>query len=724
MRVLHFFVISLALMLPIDYLLAQDHDGINLVGEMYDWSLSGVHDLEIRGDYAFVADGTSAFQVLYIGDSDEFKIAGQISDIGGAPVAVAIQDTLAFLAVENQGLTIIDISDPPDPQIISFINRPGPIIDVAVNDQFACLLGTELWVIAIDNPSRPGILGSVRIHDGREVLLDGNFVYVANDRGDPDVFIIDLEDPSNPNIVQEFEMGSVNDGISLRDEYLYCVGRSDLKILDISDPFEVEIIGEADGASGVSKICVNEQFAFCVGSRGLRIYSIENPAEPNEVAYHGLFVSELEPQIVENTLYMPMGRNGINIYNVEDVEEPVELNPEISRHSIEKVQFNNNLIYLIDNTKILRILDFTNPDRMVELGSMSVEGDILNLLVQDDYAYISTRSEGVIIADVSQPHNPQIVAQHRTQYPVFDVMIRGLDAYILESGEEEEENVVLYRMNIENPSNPRNITWINSWDRYQSPAIRTDGSNIFVALNPGMFEDDIRSGVGIIDMAVDSLRLIDIGDGITDIEIYGNILAVAKGSGHISLIDISDIDDVRRLTSFGVSRSPVSDIKLTSRYIYAAALGNGIKIYDITDPVRPRRVGYYDTEGLASSIDVLDHMIVVGDINNLSTYDCDDCTDVTQIDNFYPGAFTILEAYPNPFNSTLTTSIRLPFESPVSIDVYNLQGKLVHNLYGESPLSAGSHKLIWNAMGLTSGTYFLTIRSNGISETKSVELIK
>ncbi|MBT7789344.1 MAG: T9SS type A sorting domain-containing protein, partial [Calditrichaeota bacterium] len=56
--------------------------------------------------------------------------------------------------------------------------------------------------------------------------------------------------------------------------------------------------------------------------------------------------------------------------------------------------------------------------------------------------------------------------------------------------------------------------------------------------------------------------------------------------------------------------------------------------------------------------------------------------------------------------------------------VYNLQGKLVHNLYGESPLSAGSHKLIWNAMGLTSGTYFLTIRSNGISETKSVELIK
>lgn len=719
MKILYFFMVSLAVMLPINYLLAQDHDGINLVGEMYDWSLSGVHDIEIRGDYAFIADGTSAFQVLYIADPDEFKIAGQISDLGGAPVAVAIHDTLAFLAVENQGLTIIDISDPPDPRIISIINRPGPIIDVTVNDQYVLLLGTSLWVVAIDNPSRPGILGSVPVHEGREVLSDRNFAYVpCNYR---DIYIIDFTDPSNPNRISEFEIGSGVSGIGLRDQFLFCSSRSEFQVIDIENPFEPQLIGETD-CSWVSKICVNDQRAFCVGRRGLMIFNIEDPEEPAQVAHHRYSASELEPQIVDNTVYVPLGRDGINIYNVENVEEPVELNPEINRHSIEKVQFENNQIYLFDDKKILRILDFTNPDRMVESGSLSIDGEVQNLLIHENHAYISTVREGLVIADVSQPSNPHIVAQIPMRYPVFDVIIRGLDAYFITC--DGWDQTLLYRVDIGNPSIPRNLRWIYDWYRHKSPALRIHGSNYFVALNSEIFDDRFRSGVEVIDASWDSLTFINTGDGITDIEIFGNILAVANESGHVSIFDISDLADVRRLSSLSASRFPVTDIKLTARYLYLAALGDGIKIYEITDPVRPRRVGYYDTEGLASSLDVLDHSIIVGDINSLGFYDCNDCTEVSDFETTTPVTYEILETFPNPFNCKLNAKIQLPHASPVSLDVYNIQGKLVQNLLSNSTLDAGNHQFQWNAHDLTSGTYFLSVQTKDFTQIKNVELIR
>jgi hypothetical protein len=721
MRVLHFFVISLALMLPIDYLLAQDHDGINLVGEMYDWSLSGVHDLEIRGDYAFVADGTSAFQVLYIGDSDEFKIAGQISDIGGAPVAVAIQDTLAFLAVENQGLTIIDISDPPDPQIISFINRPGPIIDVAVNDQYVYLLGTYLSVIAIDNPSRPGVLGSIHIYHGREVLIEGNFAYVANDTRD--LYIIDISDPSNPSIVRELEFESTITGISIRDQFLYCSDRSRLSVIDISDPFEAHIVSQTN-SFWMLNVCVNEQYAFCVGRRGLRIFNIENPEELFEVSYNNFFSAELEPHFADNILYVPMGRDGINTYNVEDVESPIEINPEVNQHSIEKAEFNGNLIYALDSYKMLKILDFTNPDRMVEIGSLSIEGGLLNLSLNGNYAYISTERRGLIIVDISQPRMPQEVARINSAAPVLDVMFRGEDAYFLTGYEFEWDSVALKRVNVSVPSNPRDLFSITNWYCLEAPALRTQGSNIFVALDEVSFGDHHCSGVQIFDAQVDSLTFIRIEDGITDIDIFGNILAVAKESGHIRLFDISDLGDVRPLSTFSASRSPISDIHLTARYIYLAATGDGIKIYDISDPFRPHRVGYYDTKGLASSLDIFDRFIVVGDINALGLYDCNDCTEVSQPGSSSPAEFEILQTFPNPFNNYLSANIRLPFASPVKIDVYDMQGKLVKNLLNESFLSGGYHQLIWNAIGLTSGTYFLNIQVSEFTQTKSVELLK
>ncbi len=68
-------------------------------------------------------------------------------------------------------------------------------------------------------------------------------------------------------------------------------------------------------------------------------------------------------------------------------------------------------------------------------------------------------------------------------------------------------------------------------------------------------------------------------------------------------------------------------------------------------------------------------------------------------------------AHPNPFNPSTTIAFDLPRAMDVSLDIYDLQGRLVRRLLDESPHISGSHKQVWdgrNSGGQTtaSGVYF------------------
>lgn len=80
-----------------------------------------------------------------------------------------------------------------------------------------------------------------------------------------------------------------------------------------------------------------------------------------------------------------------------------------------------------------------------------------------------------------------------------------------------------------------------------------------------------------------------------------------------------------------------------------------------------------------------------------------------------------LSAYPNPFNSSTTISFELAQPSYVTLAVYNLLGQKVVTLF-EGVKGAGSHRVIWEAVGMPSGTYLarLTAESGETRETRMV----
>lgn len=82
-------------------------------------------------------------------------------------------------------------------------------------------------------------------------------------------------------------------------------------------------------------------------------------------------------------------------------------------------------------------------------------------------------------------------------------------------------------------------------------------------------------------------------------------------------------------------------------------------------------------------------------------------TGVTQINNQVPGEFKLYDNYPNPFNPVTKIKFDVSEQSPVSLIVYDINGKIVSDLtQGMKEFGAGTFVIDFDASNLSSGVYF------------------
>jgi hypothetical protein len=96
---------------------------------------------------------------------------------------------------------------------------------------------------------------------------------------------------------------------------------------------------------------------------------------------------------------------------------------------------------------------------------------------------------------------------------------------------------------------------------------------------------------------------------------------------------------------------------------------------------------------------------------------------INQISSIVPVKFTLEQNYPNPFNPSTNLEFGILKLGFVSLKIYNTLGKEIATLVSAN-LQPGTYKYEFDATGLTSGIYFYTLTTEGISETKRMTLIK
>lgn len=86
-------------------------------------------------------------------------------------------------------------------------------------------------------------------------------------------------------------------------------------------------------------------------------------------------------------------------------------------------------------------------------------------------------------------------------------------------------------------------------------------------------------------------------------------------------------------------------------------------------------------------------------------------------------SYSLSQNYPNPFNPATNITFMLPGAEQVSLQVFDVTGRLAAVLLDERR-SAGSHTVSWDASGMASGVYMYRITAGSFVKTKSMILLK
>ena len=233
-----------------------------------------------------------------------------------------------------------------------------------------------------------------------------------------------------------------------------------------------------------------------------------------------------------------------------------------------------------------------------------------------------------------------------------------------------------------------------------------------------------------------NVNIIDVVN-LVNMVLFNNIpsMQISTDGGILSIIENTFADKIiiesdSEIGGFQFKLSTLTDI---DKYLEKISLPNGWSIiYKSSN--NEYNVFAYDASGTnslteinlsipnGSVLDISDIVLASKDGYEIKTVYNKDFFSQESIS--LPNRPNIHSLYPNPFNPFLTVSYSLPFETVVSISIYNMLGERVSTLIKEKHLTSGYHRVRWDASAFPSGMYFVKIHTPTIIETKKALLIK
>ena len=259
-------------------------------------------DLDISGNYAFIADRFSGLQIVDISNPIEPKIVNTFSQALGKNLSaqsLLVDNNICYLVnYDPNRLFVIDVNNPasidfqkdsdsdgiPD-ALIKYIDLPVEDLDIPIktlkqNQYFFILYQNrvnengKIFIIDIDNLSY--IIIDI-YHIPSDLKIKDNFLYVAS--GESGIIPIDIKDPFSPGILYSFGE-AVSSSISISGNYLYYVDyyEDKLHVVDIStpeSPVEIPSIRTIEGK--YADIAISGNFVYLASHEvGIQVFDISN----------------------------------------------------------------------------------------------------------------------------------------------------------------------------------------------------------------------------------------------------------------------------------------------------------------------------------------------------------------------------------------------------------------------------------------------------------------
>ncbi|MFX1336924.1 MAG: LVIVD repeat-containing protein, partial [Promethearchaeota archaeon] len=270
----------------------------HLIGEI---QIGTTHEVFVEGDYAYVTTN-NALVIIDISDTSLPKKISEITMEGFAPVAV-VRDELAYIVnMASHEFLIANVSSPENPDIIGryfpdldWENFVDLMIKLALVDNYLYVLSNvlDLMVFNVQDPTNPILIGEYNTGDGNAGLAITNNVlfYTNNEIG---IKVLNIGNRSAPYQIASLNMDRGVFDLDIHGDILYVSNYFfGVILLNVSDPFNPRVIsslGETPNAFDPPRsraVSGDKNFlAIAKMERGISFVDVSNPTKPHEVALY------------------------------------------------------------------------------------------------------------------------------------------------------------------------------------------------------------------------------------------------------------------------------------------------------------------------------------------------------------------------------------------------------------------------------------------------------
>ena len=563
----------------------------------------------IEGNYAYIADQNSGIRVINITNPSNPEQVG-FYDTDGTAYSVEVDGNYAYVADFWGRFTVLNVTNPTTPTFIANLFTPGAAHDVWIDGDYAYLAAWNegLQIVNITNPKNPSLLAHYdTLNYAHSLVVDGNYVYLSN--RESGLYTFNVTNPSLPENLDRIDSDGNYYGLVVDGDILYvAVAEEGFKILNISNPLQVSEI--RTGTYGILKDCrdvdLYENFLYVADdTNGVFIFDVHDPSNPILIGSCDTPGHALGIKIDGINAFIADGDSGLQIVQIADSISPnliTTYTPQQLFDSANDISIDGNYAFVAEDG-CLRVLNITDPSSPNDVGkSFSTSWFFSGIEVSGNYAYLArdSVSQGVAIFNVSNPSSIHLPINSITDsgtYFTNDVCISGNLAFVAERV--GDDNGKLLIVNITDPFNPNYVGSYSS--AYRAFAVTVEGNLAYIANGAG--------GLLILNISnPTNPSFISRYDTqyAQDIAVSGNYVFVADYQWGVKIIDVSNPSiPIFKAEYVDLSKFMVG-ITVRGDFLYIATDSSVLKL-NITDPSNPNLIGDFNTQNEAQNL------IVTGD---------------------------------------------------------------------------------------------------------------
>ncbi|MHA1434497.1 MAG: LVIVD repeat-containing protein [Candidatus Heimdallarchaeota archaeon] len=537
----------------------------------------------------------------------------------GAMNDIVIQDNLAYVAVRWGGLVIFDISDLTNPVNIGSYYEPVNTTSVSdtvltsgifVKDDVAFIADGEngLLIVNISNPSIPTKIGDYREESEWKhcyhIFVENNFAYLGTGLY---LIILDVSNLTSPEKILEKEYFGIK-GLQVKNEILVLTFSSSSIIIDASNLLNLTVITTLFDTIAFE---IRNKCLFTIKKPyRLIIFNLTIYPTPSVITNYSLSINGAAEYLCTNDKYIYVGSTEeIIILDIQEISAPQNIS-KISGlnwyYEEDSIWIKRKLVTLYDVAKndILLFIDYqrglfihktSNAPGNTLLGYyeggmrtelIRVKGKFLYVTSRVEFPYYPARLEIFVIRRDSLIK----ISTYYTNFNINDVVIGDGVVFLVAAGGIEV-------VDINDPKNPTKISnyyypeptfvWNIYYDSQQKIIYLCCDIEGLVILDATNLQNLTVLSV-IKDFHGYSYRAYDIyiSNGvafIADVQMFGGF----------GIIDVSDPSNSSLITYMPLNHA-ITGIYAKENLVYLTSSARVLEIFNVTSLTEPVKIGEYD----------------------------------------------------------------------------------------------------------------------------------